>query len=551
MFITGLNRLFAKHGKIAFTVILVIIIVTFVFYFSPGHDIFGIIAGRSRTADFLKGKGISEADLSRQVNYVLLQNMLMFPQISLNNEGYRQYAAQQAVEDITLLRIAARRGITAGDDAVVRKLEAARALQKDGKFSKDEYERFVKEKLLPFNLSKEDLDEAVRQQAVIESLEKDIKAGVISSQDEIRAAFDLENEKIKARKFKYSAKDFLAEVKPDDASVQSYFNANAGNYKISPKFKAEIVRFNYLDYGEKAAAEVKEDDVKAHYEKNKNKYKEKNEIQPLEKVAEKIKAELSEAKAKDLAVNDAHSFAGEAYDLTEKLDDRSKCVDEFRKLAETKKIKTYELDWISSEDKDIKRVGEEPELSAEISKLISDSPVSNAVRGAKAAFVACLIESKPERKAEFDEVKEKVEQDFKDEKAAILAREKARDARVEVAAALEKGGKMEEIEKQFKSEDIKEFVASMNPPGDDGAIVKELAGKTRPEKLSEVVDTQDGALFIYVEKKTMPTSEDFKKKEESFSRRYKMQKENAVWTEFIKAHMKPLEDAAPKDHGRG
>ncbi len=546
MFITSLNRMFAKHGRIAFGIITAIIIVTFVLYFSPGFDFFGLLAARGRPNTDTTS-GISNQELVKQFHNVMMINALKFPFISLSNDYFRQYADSQSMQNAVLLREAAKQGINVGDKAVAEFEKDAQAFKRDGKFSLEEYNKFVADKLTPYRLTKEDLDMAVRQELIIKKLEDSIKSGVMTTPDEIKAGYLEDKEKVKVKLFKFDKKDFLGEVKVDPASIESFFNAAKGNYKIAPRSKAQVFRFNYIDYEDRAAKSLTEDEIKTYYDKKKSKYKEKDdkEVPPLEKVKEKLVKDLAAEKAKDLATEDAYNFANTGYDVFEKNSDSAKTLVFMKEKAAAEKVVNVDTEWFGADDTFIKKIGEEPALVKGVAKVYLDSPISEMVKGNKAAFVAFLLERENERPAEFAEVKDNVETDFKDEKSILLAREKAR----EKALAISKGlGEAKTPETLFeglslKPEDIKEFTADSKAAGPDSQLVTPLALETGKMKVSEVKDTPAGAIFIFVENKVPPSAEDFKKDEAAFSEQYAKQKENAGWDAFASSLFKEIIEA--------
>ena len=306
-----------------------------------------------------------------------------------------------------------------------------------------------------------------------------------------------------------------------------------------------LVRFNHIDYENDARKAITQDEIAAHYEKNKNKYKEKDEIPPLEKVIDRVKSEIAEFKCREKAMDDAHSFAEKAYDLLVKTGDRKVLLDKFKAMAEEQKLVNMETDWIRKGENEIKRVGNEPALAAETAILNYESPVSNPTSGNKAAFVALLTEQRPERPAEFDEVKDQ-EKDFIKEKALILSREKARNDALEISNALKGGKTFQEIEKDFKSEDVPEFKADSGPSVKDSSTISELSKETRANSVSETRETPTGAIFVLVEKIDPPTDEDFEKEKVKFSDEYKKRKEDVVWNNFLikvfEAFQPPKED---------
>ncbi|HBC85418.1 MAG TPA: hypothetical protein DCZ94_00535 [Lentisphaeria bacterium] len=533
MVISGLNRFFARHGRIIFGTFTGAIIVSFVLYFSPGFSFFGLFGDKQSegASAVILGKKVTDREISDNVDSMSIMESLKAPGFNIHNSPYRDSAYKMAQFRIMYLRAARERNIYPSDTEVADFLRAEPIFQKNGKFDSAQFDLFVKLYMTPFRYNKQALDTAVREQLSINRLREEIGSGVIVTPDEVRQAFNIRFEKFKIKTMKFKADDYLPGIQADDKSVETFFNANAEKYSIPPKFKVKVVRFNYVNYA--GQVKISDEKIKKYYEDNKSGFKEKDEILPLEKVADKIKKTLAEEEARNLAMKDAQAFSAEAYQATADLKSHKAMVDAFCAFAEKKNVnpKVYEAGFFSIEDPVIKNVGREPELAMEVSKLFTDQPVSDAVQGNNACFVACLVAKEETRPAKFDEVKEKAIKDFKSEKARQLAGETARNTALKISEALEKSKKIEEIP-EGKFTDLPEFDMLAPPQDPDAMLMAALATETRPGKISTVRETPYGAIFIYLEKRTLPSDQEFKEKENLFTEIYASMKTRSAWDTF-------------------
>ena len=539
MFITKLNSFFARHGRKTFAVFTGAIIVSFVLYFSPGFSFLDMIRGASSSepgVPVILGKKVGIQEIEANVDSFSIIMSLSSPGFNINNSYMRNEAEGIALERIMMLRAANERNILIGDSDVANYLRAIPGFQKDGKFDTATFEQFVKLYLTPFRYSKQDLDRAVREQLAIERLYNEIGAGIITTPEEVRQAFNTRFEKFKVKDLKFKAEAYADKVNVDGKVVETYFNGNAEKFRIPPKFKAKFVRFNYLGY-EKSVS-VTDDKIKQYYEANKDKFKEKDEVLPLEKVADKIKKTLTADETKILAIKDAQAFAVDAYQGTADMKTKKAVIDAFAAVAEKKNIKVYETDFFSAEESVMKNVGREPEFAMAVSQLFADQPVSDAIQGNNACFVACMTDKEESRSAKFEEVQDKVKKDYIAEKSLQLARENARDAALKISEALNGGKNIETLQAEYKFEDVPEFDMMAPPKEADGSLIFELAATTKPGKISEPPkDTSYGAIFIFVEKKTLPSEEEFKEKEKFFTEMYASMKSKMA----VRAFMSSLE----------
>ncbi len=251
MFITRLNSFFARHGRKTFAVFTGAIIISFVLYFSPGFNFLDMIRGAGSSGagvPVILGKKVGEQEIAANVDSFSIVMSLSSPGFNINNSYMRNDADMIALERIMMLRAAKERNILIGDTEVADYLRAIPGFQKNGKFDTATFEQFVKLYLTPFRYSKQDLDRAVREQLAIERLYSEIGAGVMTTPEEVRQAFNTRFEKFKVKDLKFRAETYAGNVNADDKTVETFFNANAEKYKIPPKFKAKFVRFIYSGY---------------------------------------------------------------------------------------------------------------------------------------------------------------------------------------------------------------------------------------------------------------------------------------------------------------
>ena len=145
-----------------------------------------------------------------------------------------------------------------------------------------------------------------------------------------------------------------------------------------------------------------------------------------------------------------------------------------------------------------------------------------------------MTDKEESRGAKFEEVQDKVKKDLIAEKSLSLARENARDAALKISEALNAGKNIEALQAEYKFEDIPEFDMMAPPKEADGSLILELAAATRPGKISEPPkDTSYGSIFIFVEKKTLPSEQEFKEKEKFFTEIYASMKAKMAVRTFM------------------
>lgn len=565
MVITGMNRFFAKHGRIAFFLIAVVISVAFVM-FMTGQSIFDLFMQRSRGPAKLVvlNREVDQNKRMEAVDQLLIQQALRFPSISLQNPDYQKLDSM-GINNLMLLYAAQDRGIAIGDDEVKKYLQSVPQFQTKGKFDVKKFNVFVDEKLKPRHFDKEDLDSAVRSQLAVEKLTQDFSESIIVPDEEIKEAFFNINEKAKVQTAEFKADSYAKEVKVDEQEAKSYFEANKNKYMTPSAVKFELVRFEYGKFRTEAYKQVTDKEVKEYYEKNKYLYikkdkkpkdedkkekdkdkkevKKKVEYTPLKDVAAKIKNKLAETKSRKLAAKAATDFSDNVYDKTKDLfydikdtaAAQKKCQEIFNNYAKSNNKKVFTPDWIYEGTNLVPKIGDEPELTKAVTGLFIDNPVSEAIKGKKAAFVAILTAKRGQQPETFENKKAEVISDLKESKALNLARESAREKAVQIGEQLDKGQAFAKVIKDLKVPfkplpmELKAAAPAYIP---NGNIIQDAAFKTAQGQIAGVQNTADGAILIYVEKKTYPNEEEYEKQKAMFSMRYKMMKQQTVWRSY-------------------
>jgi len=362
-------------------------------------------------------------------------------------------------------------------------------------------------------------------------------------------------------------------------------------YKINPRFKADLIRFNYSKYKGKARKEIKDEEIIEYFNTNDDSFikqakketgnrlkdnfeesfkyetyeygkpdpdkftyrtvmdflkkdKREKEIDKSgmsEDVRSKIINKLVDGKAEKAALKDAQLFAVDAYRKVESLG--KEMNNAFKDFAQKKhQLKTHNTDWVKADTKSIKGVGKEPELVTAITNIYQDPAISDAIKGKKAAFVAFLVEKEEARDAELEEVREEVVKKLKEQKAVNLAREKARNAALKLTEALDAGKKFKDIKDKPKFDKVPEFTGKYAPAA-DGQLIAKLAVSTAPGKVSATENTDKGALFIYTVKRISPNMDDFEKEKDNVTKRYEQQKKQAaflLFNEWVETNSKEL-----------
>ena len=530
MFITRINKLFHKHGRVAFGVLTLVVIVPFVLYFSATpDDILGMFFSRSKKSRVsMYGKTVSQKKLDENITNVMIAMTLQGYRLNFEAARDQQEILQEALKRIRLLKAAEERGILVDDLQVAAYIRDLPLLQKDGRFDLETYNMFVQYLLREYRVGNQEIEDVARENLIMDILKEQVEDSVVVTIAGAREFYDTSHGTYEVKVATFNSSDYSRSVKPEGEEVKKYFDSKRSKYLVPARYKVNVVRFNFIDFEEEAAGKVTDDQVDSRYSKDKTTYEDMGE----KKAKKKLRKELTEEECKKLAKNKAQQFAVNAFKSIENSQDKKALA--FKEFASKCDYKVHcTEDWIDAETELIPRLGKLPKLMREITRLYVDQPITNAILDKNAYFVACLTEKEVAREADFSEVKEKVEKDFVEEKAAELVRKAAKDVLAEVKNGL-KDKKYKLKNRKFKN--FPSFSQADPMPvikEKNGFLVFQQVTKIKEGSISEVLDAPDGAIIIYVEKITPPLNEEFEKDMNTNIASYKAAVRRAAWSNLL------------------
>ncbi len=530
MVIRKMNSMFSIHGRWMFAIITIVIIVAFVGFLTPGFASLFVKGGASGTAGEIFGKSISYEDLKDQTELDAIYISLA-QNIDINNNQVFEYASNMAFPALCQYYAALQRGVVVSDKEIADHLRSLpRFAGKAGKFDMEKYDKFVSE-MRDHGYDDDMIDKAVRHALVREKLMSQLNGEVLVTPDEVRLYYNDLHGKYSVSVAEFRASEYLKQIKLTDKDIDDFYKANKNNYMVSEQYKVRLVEFKYADFMAKAAKMVDTAQVEKYYKEHKTEFtsiKDKKSVtESLNMVRKQIVKKLADQYAKALASKTALRFAHAAY----------KSISE---ISEPAKIAPTFIEQASKSGKDVKNVGlinkdkpvVEPVVFAKIMDISTDIPISNPIPG-KDASIVVLLEKKVEAvPAELKAVAVQVKNDLKHKKAVTYAREIAKNAHLKVTKSADKTALMKKLDKICKISQPDKFTVIQPPHGPFGRVIAALAGDTEVGKVSAVRNIPDGALFVTVEAKILPSEKEFEKAKVQTAYFYKMMKRNSIDMNF-------------------
>jgi hypothetical protein len=465
MFITRLNRLFEKHGKVAFIVMLFVIVGPFVFFIGP-QSLLDAMRGKSSGPSHvvkLGDKKYNEAEL--RVHYAAE---------TMRAEQMAQYGMpmpapsvmwQSAVDRLLMLREAIKLGkgeVTT--EELVKSIRSNPMLQTEGKFDQQKFEYF-KMMMQKYGLTPGDYDTMARDDIVLRRLFNHYSAEAeksLTSDEAIKKDY-IENEtkydcltrrftgseyekqaeaeylarfKTPAEREAESKKYYDATVEPMRADLEAQLTANKGNEAFREAFQnvkstltanltlsdAEVEK-QVGAYGDKLVkvmpffirerkmvmavsfplADYPATATAEEIQKEFDAGKDSNyKDKKLEEVKAGIQKSLERQKSLDAAGKAATSFKEAVYAVAMNLTEGQTVQKVFETVAQEHKLKVQKSTWFDDTTVDTAAGISSEVISKGYAELSDLKPLSSKIEGASACYVACWQATQPAMLPKFE-----------------------------------------------------------------------------------------------------------------------------------------------------
>ena len=280
-----------KHSQPLWIVIIIMVVISFVVYFTPGYDPFENQGGTATEADvelsFARGQVLLEQalNMSQQFGGFLPPNLNaqalagQFGDQDLNRDGEVDVSGLDYAAHMRLLRLrkAASLGIIVSDNMVKARLEQMFSNPNDQKFSQDAYTGFLTQyrnaKLLGSGKGgEEQFQELIREQITFQQLDNLMTRSVGFFADEATAGQQtMDNKLYTAQAVFFSTSNRTDSVTNFTSIATNFYQTVTDRYAIPSKRQIAYVQFPVAPYLKDAEKEIKLDDlVKERVEKHMN-----------------------------------------------------------------------------------------------------------------------------------------------------------------------------------------------------------------------------------------------------------------------------------------
>ena len=301
MLIKNLNAMFRKRHRLIFGVFTVIVIVAFVFmdFGRMGRS------GGSGSSDEVGqafGQSVSRADL-----YEISRRLAVLGEAFRG--GSRELPAEQLFGVYCMLAKARQLGLSASDKEVAAMLRNIPFLQKDGKFDLAKYRELL-DGLQRRGISEEEFTGAVRDQIVLEKLQRALADGIVVTDNEAAEFYRAGRLKYQVKAATFTARSFLGKVKaPTEAELVTFFQAHRGDYEIPGSVTALAARIPFAKFVADADRAATPERLRKFFDANAAAFAGKDGKTPeFDKVKAEVRKKFVTAAARDFALRAAYKL---------------------------------------------------------------------------------------------------------------------------------------------------------------------------------------------------------------------------------------------------
>jgi hypothetical protein len=312
-----------KHSQWLWGIIITVVIITFVVFFSP--DI-GNRGGRSE-ADYgtLYGQPIKRDDLAQAYTEARLSYYFSARQWPERDERARMFGFNldaEARQRLLLNHHLEAQGIDVGDAAVAQEIKNSFVDQQSGGFNLQAYERVLKQELAPVGISEAAFERFLRHELGRQQLARTFGlAGKLMSDRAADAFFRRENEQAQAEFVFLASSNNLAKVKPDEAALRAWHTNNLATYRIPERVSVHYVYLPHTNHNAEADKELAANTnlvklMETHYQTNVFRYRDTNgTAKTFDQVKDQIRAEFRDETAARIGFQKATEFGNELFRL--------------------------------------------------------------------------------------------------------------------------------------------------------------------------------------------------------------------------------------------
>jgi peptidyl-prolyl cis-trans isomerase D len=464
-----------------------------------------------------------------------------------------------AVERVVLLRKAKELGISASDDEVVQQVRTLPTFQNEQKqFDPDRYQRYLSF-LNNLGINETQLAETIREQIMLSRLRALITTAAKVTPAELKLAYTPLHEETTIAYVEFNGADHKENFEIKDDEARAFYEANKQKFLKPAETKVREVYFTISDA--QKSITLGEDEIGEYYNLNKDKYlDDQKKPRPLADVKAEVKKDLLALRAERLAGDRATGFS------VKLVHEPGTARPDFAKIAADFGLTPRETDYFGLRGA-IPGINAGPQFNQAAFSLSPEVPFSDPVRGEDGYYVLEYAASRPSEIPPFEQVKQQVVDLLKQQSAVEAAAKQGRELAAKVKEAVVAGKSFSDAcaSVHVKAKSLEPFSIAQETTNFPAANrIKDMALGMPTNTVSDFIMTKDGGLFFYLKQRTPPNPEEFEKDKAQMAMQLLERNRQALFEDWAnavirderveykrKAHPKqmesPTEEAEPVD----
>src|SRR5438094_791804 len=426
--------------------------------------------------------------------------------------GLTQQVINELIQEALILQQAKREGITVSDEELRLRIQAIPAFQEDGRFSLDRYKLVLKENRMDPN----DFESEVRRDMLRQRMEALVKDGIKVSDAEVEQAYGIRYERVRAEWAYVEAAPLMAQVTVSDADAEAFLKTHEARFSRPERRK---VQYALLAPKE---GEVSPQPVRTPFGYHAIKVLDVQDagVQPFREVAPKIKEKLGAERSERAA----QAKADEARPALAAGKDFA---------ADAKQLGLEVKETTIARGDGLEGIGRDPGLEDALFGLAVGG-VTPPIKTAVGIMIAKVTEPFAAGVPPFAEVKDRVVESIKRERAQAAAEERAKALGASVGA----GDLLAAARRDKLPGGETPLFSRAEPPKEREALpgaVLLAALQTPAGKVSEPVKTATGVYIVQTLERRAADPQGFDKSRDQLRTQVLEQKRAFAWERWVKA----------------
>jgi hypothetical protein len=536
-----------KHQQWLWIVIITVIIISFVVFFTPEGRQFG--GGRPDKPIFgsIGGKAISQQEFLSAFEDARLSHFMRSGGREWPDNDDTEALERDAVFRVFLKQKVRDLDIHTSDEAVGRLVR-----ERLGNYPLAEFERTH---LAPNGLTVEDFERFMRQEAALQQLIN--TAGVTAkllNPKEAEILYRTENQQVLTEVALFSASNHIDKVTASPAEVGRFFTNRMALYRVPERTRVAYVEFpatNFLAEADKNIASITNFDAQVedyYYQKGTNSFLGTNGLPlSLADAKKQIKDELRHQSAMVEARRKASQF-GNA--LTDQPQPDTLATFEKFSAAQGHQVKVTEpFDRMTGLDTNFPAEFRQKALTLNTNAAV----VFNPILGEDALYVIALHSRVPSEMPSFDKIQDKVTADYRQQQALELARKSATNFYATVTNALQQKKSFADVAKE-------QTVTLIIPPSFapstssltnlDSRLnlrtLQQFAFEMKPGEVSRILPSAEGAMLVHLRERKPADEAKMQTELPEFVRRIRVYRQNEAFNQWLRKQIEQARVMPPQ-----